>query len=157
MSFPRFAVLVILCVATFACASATAADADRAALLKTDQQWAAVASAGRDIDAIVSYWADDATVYPENAPVIHGKAAIRQYVAESLKIPGFHITWKPLSAVVSRGGDLGYTTDENAISLQVANGTIATFPGRGVTVWRKQEGQWKCVEDIWNSGKPPGQ
>jgi hypothetical protein len=31
-------------------------------LLKRDSEWAALASAGRDVDRILSYWTDDAVV-----------------------------------------------------------------------------------------------
>jgi ketosteroid isomerase-like protein len=112
-----------------------------------------VAHASNDVEKILSFWTDDAKVFPANAPVVQGKPAIRAYVTESLKIPGFRITWRPDAAVIGRSGDLGYTTGENSVSMQAANGTLATFPGRYVTIWRKEpDGRWKCVIDIWNSG-----
>jgi ketosteroid isomerase-like protein len=68
------------------------AEAER--LLKRDAEWAALASAGRDIDRILSYWTDDAIVLaPAFAPVI-GKTALRGYVENSFRIPGFKINWK---------------------------------------------------------------
>ena len=144
----------ITVVLSTACATAGSSEADRAALMKTDEQWSALAAAGTNVDEMVSYWADDATIFPVNGPVVRGKAAIRAYVTESLKIPGFHITWRPADAVV-RGG-LGYTTGENLVTLQLPDGKIASFPGRYVTVWRKEPGgAWKCVIDIWNSGAQP--
>jgi ketosteroid isomerase-like protein len=135
------------------CASGTSSDSDRASLLRTDQEWAAVASEGKDIDKIVSYWADDATVFPADAPVVKGKAAIRQFVEDSLRIPGFSITWRPDQVVVSPSGDFGYTTGENQITVPSSDGGVMTIRGRGVAVWRKEpDGTWKCVIDIWNSG-----
>jgi ketosteroid isomerase-like protein len=47
-------------------------------LLKRDSEWAALASAGRDLDRILSYWTDDAVVFaPALAPDI-GKAPLRR-------------------------------------------------------------------------------
>ena len=156
VSWPRFILLVLISVALIACASTANIDAERDKLLKTDQQWSAGASQGTDIDAVVSFWTDDATVFPDQGPVVRGKAAIRAHVAQSLKIPGFRISWTPLTAVIARGGDLGYTTGVNSVSMQGPDGKLMTFAGRYVTVWRKQaDGQWKCVIDIWNSGPPP--
>lgn len=135
------------------CASGTSSESDRSALLRTDQEWAAVALQGKDIDKIVSYWADDASVFPADAPVVKGKAAIRQFVEDSLKIPGFSITWRPVEVFVSPSGDFGYTTGENQITVPSPDGSVLTVRGRGVAVWRKEpDGTWKCVIDIWNSG-----
>lgn len=138
-----------------ACAAEIDLDAEQAALLQADQEWAAAASAGADIDRIVSYWADDATIYPANAPAVKGKDAIRQFVTESMEIPGFSISWQPTEVVVGPSGELGYTTGENAFTVPDADGNLITTRGRYVTIWRKEaDGSWKCVVDIWNAGAP---
>src|SRR5471030_2630282 len=62
-------------------------------LLQRDAEWAQAASEGKDVDKIVSYWADDARVIEPGQPVYEGKAAIRAYVVDSLKTPGFKIHW----------------------------------------------------------------
>jgi ketosteroid isomerase-like protein len=75
--------------------------------------WAA--SAGTtDVERIVSFWTDDAVIYPPRQAPVAGKAAIRKYVGDSMKIPGFSVSWKPAAAVVSASGDLGYTTGTNS-------------------------------------------
>jgi hypothetical protein len=61
--------------------------------LKRDAEWADAASSGTDVEKIISYWTDDALVVPPGQPVVEGKAAIRAFVADSLKIPGFKIHW----------------------------------------------------------------
>jgi len=140
-----------------ASAETSKAAAARAALLKTDTEWAA-AAATTDVERIVSYWTDDAVIYsPREAPV-SGKTAIRQYVTESLKIPGFAVRWKPSVAVVSASGDLGYTTGTNSFTFPDAQGRLTTTNGRYVTVWRKEPGgRWRCVVDFWNEApSPPG-
>ena len=123
------------------------------ALLRVDREWAAVAGEGKDLERIVSFWSDDATIYPAGAPVVNGKPAIRAYVQESLAIPGFHITWHSDQASVSADGTLGYATGTNAVTVPGPDGKLMTIPGRSVTVWRRHPGgQWKCVVDTWNSG-----
>src|SRR5436309_11393563 len=67
--------------------------AESAKLLRRDAEWADLASAGKNVDSIVSYWSDDAVVLEPGQPAVEGKAAIRKYVAESLKTPGFKIHW----------------------------------------------------------------
>ena len=142
--------LLVLCTSAFASPPAGGAAA-RDALLQTDRDWARTAGT-RDVEQIVAYWTDDAVIYAPGQAPVEGKAAIRQYVGESLKIPGFAITWTPLQAEVSKGGDLGYTTGTNAVTVPTAEGGTTTVAGRYVTVWRKAaDGKWRCVVDSWNS------
>jgi ketosteroid isomerase-like protein len=125
----------------------------RDTLLSTDRQWAAVASAGKDVERIVAFWDDDAEVYPAGAPVVRGKAAIRTFVRQSLATPGFHIVWHPQKASLSADGTMGYTSGDNALTIPGARGGLTTITGRYVTVWRRNtRGEWKCVIDIWNAG-----
>ena len=134
---------------------ATVPDSDRAKdeLVQRDRDWAAVATQGRDVGQIVSFWTDDATIFPPGASPVHGNAAIRDYVQKSLAIPGFHIHWRPTSAAVSSDGTLGYTTGENTVIVPGPDGKPITIAGRYTTVWRREiGGNWRCVIDIWNSG-----
>jgi uncharacterized protein (TIGR02246 family) len=124
--------------------------AAREELLKTDREWAQTA-ATKDVERIVSYWADDAVIYAPGEAPVEGKEAIRQFVAGSLNTPGFAITWTPMRAEVSTSGDLAFTTGTNAITLPAADGRPTTLQGRYVTVWRKgKDGRWHCVVDSWS-------
>lgn len=138
-----------------ASAQSPKSSATRAALLETDTEWAAAVGT-TDVERIVSFWTDDAVIYPPRETPIAGKATIRKYVSESLKIPGFAISWKPTEAVVSASGDLGYTMGTNSFTFPDAQGRLMTSNGRYVTVWRKEPGgRWRCVVDFWNEAPPP--
>ena len=152
---PRTAIVALLMALTPVPAIAQQAAPDAArALLKADADWAALAST-KDLERIVAVWTDDAVIYsPREAPV-RGKAAIRAYVGESLKQPGFSITWTPVSAVVAASGDLGYTEGTNQFTVPDGKGGTITINGRYVTIWRKQaDGTWRCVVDSWNEAPP---
>jgi ketosteroid isomerase-like protein len=90
------------------------ADAEGARLLKIDAEWADLASNGKDVEKIISYWSDDATLMFPGQPVIKGKTALRAYVTESVKTPGFKIHWKSEKPVFSQDGKMAYMpgTDE---------------------------------------------
>src|SRR5881398_2573760 len=110
------------------------AEAER--LLKRDAEWAALASAGRDIDRILSYWTEDAIVLaPDFAPVI-GKAALRGYVENSFRIPGFKISWKSSEVHFSPDLKLAYMFSENAVTMNGPDGAPLATKGRGITIWR---------------------
>src|SRR6184192_1029274 len=78
-----------------ACATKAKFDplAEQAKLLRRDADWADLASAGKDVEKIVSYWSDDAVLIFPGQPVLEGKAAIRAYVSASLNTSGFKIHW----------------------------------------------------------------
>ena len=84
-----------------------------------------------------------------------GKEAIREYVRQSLAIPGFSITWEPEQAFIADGGNLGYLVERNRFTFVDQSGKLHTQEGKAVTVWVKDLGKWKCVVDIWN-GNPSG-
>ena len=150
-----FRAVMIVGLGLLAIGGATAphGESARDSLLRTDREWAAVSGEGRDVERIVSFWSDDATVIPEGAPAIHGKAALRAFVEQSLAIPGFHISWKSDDASVSADGTLGYMTGTNAMTVPGADGKLVTMTGRAVSVWRRApRGEWKCVVDTWNAG-----
>jgi uncharacterized protein (TIGR02246 family) len=127
-------------------------EAEKDRLLQRDVEWAAVASEGRDIERILSYWTDDAIVLPPGQPAVVGKAALRQFVEASLQIPGFGITWTSADVSLSADGNLAYILSKRSVTVTGPDGTPMTRAGPLVTIWhREADGTWRCAVDIWNS------
>src|SRR5712692_5513091 len=143
-------------LACMACASAGNPTDAQSEILRLDAEWSRAAQ-DRDVDRAVSFWADDAIVLPPGSPAIVGKTAIRQFVAKSFETPGFSISWKTTNVAVSRSGDVAYTTGANRVTFSAPDGRLVTVDGKAVAVWRRKEGAWKCVIDIWNDASPPPQ
>jgi ketosteroid isomerase-like protein len=126
---------------------------ERATLLRRDAEWAQAASEGRDIDRILSYWTDDATVIAPGLPPFVGSEALRGYVEASLALPGFSITWTSSGVEFSPDGQLAYMFSANEVTLDGPDGVRTTTPGRAVTIWRREpDDVWRCAVDIWNAG-----
>src|SRR5438034_2986158 len=124
-------------------------------LLHRDAEWADLASAGKEVDKIVSYWSDDAVLIFPGQPVLEGKQAIRAYVEASLKTPGFKIHWVSEKPVFSPDGKLAYMRGTDELTAPGPNGTPITLHLRGISVWRMDpDGQWRCVVDISNEEPP---
>ncbi|HUF23578.1 MAG TPA: DUF4440 domain-containing protein [Vicinamibacterales bacterium] len=148
----RYACLIFALALVPGCRADVDVEAERELLRQTDLEWAATAAAGQDLERIVSYWTDDAKVYPAGMPVVDGKAAILEFVAGTLATPGFVVTWQPQEVVVSPDGRFGYTIGANQFTAPDPSGVAVTTHGRYVTVWRKEpDGAWRCVIDIWNT------
>jgi ketosteroid isomerase-like protein len=124
---------------------------EQARLLQRDAEWADLASAGKDVDKIVSYWSDDAVLIFPGQPVLEGKRAIRAYVEASLKTPGFKIHWLSEKPVFSPDGQLAYMRGTDQLTVPGPSGTTTTLHLRGISVWRwDADRQWRCVVDISN-------
>ena len=129
--------------------------AEEAKLLRRDAEWADLATAGKDVDKIVSYWSDDAVLMLPGQPVITGKAAIREYVAGCLSTPGFKIHWVSKNVVFSPDGKMAYMPGTDEMTVPGPNGSPMTLHLRGVAIWRLDpDGQWRCVVDISNEEPP---
>lgn len=129
---------------------------ERTAILETDKAWASAAAA-KDVERTVSFWADDAIVFPPDQPAVSGRDSIRKFVDESFHLPGFAIRWETTQVTVSPHGDFAYAVGRNEFTVNGPDGRPITTAGKGVTVWRKEaDGAWKCVIDIWNNELPQG-
>jgi ketosteroid isomerase-like protein len=124
-------------------------------LMQISKEWSK--SAGTDsLEKTLSYWADDATVMSPGQPPIKGKYAIREMIKGTSKIPGFKISWEPLSVSVSEDGDMAYLIEQNEITVNDSLGKPISELNKGVTIWRKEaDGSWKNIVDIWNANPSP--
>lgn len=127
---------------------------DRQKLRDLDGQWSGAAAA-KDVDKAVSYYTDDAVVFPPNAPSATTKEAIRNAWKEMLTSPGAAISWKATNVEVAKSGDLAYVSGTYEETTNDASGKPVTDHGKYVEIFKKQAGgSWKCVVDIWNSDLP---
>ena len=134
------------------CSPHASEEADVARLMQTSREWSKVAASG-DMDAALAYFADDAVMMAESQPPVRGKAAIRDYLAASSKIPGFRIQWEPLEGKVS--GDLGYLIERTQVTMTGPQGRPVVLNQQALTVWRKEaDGRWKNVVDMTTSASP---
>ena len=129
-------------------------DAERAALLDRDHAWSETLP--DDLDAFLSFFAEDGGFYPSEAPIAVGTDAIRAVMSGVISTPGIAFNWTATKADVSQAGDLGYTTGTYDQTVHDAAGNPVMTQGKYVIVWKKQEdGQWKVVADIANPDAPP--
>jgi uncharacterized protein (TIGR02246 family) len=127
---------------------------DPAELRKLDEQWSA-AAAKNDLEATLSFYADDAVVLPGNAPIATDKKAIREIWAGMLG-PGTAVSWKVTKAEVAKSGELGYLYGTYELTMKDPKGGPPVHDtGKLVEIWKKQaDGKWKCIVDTYNSDLP---
>jgi len=125
--------------------------AESAVLMQRDAEWSNLATAGKDLEKVLSYWTDDAVVMEPGQPAVEGKAAIRAYVAQSFATPGFKIHWVSEKPVFSPDGKMAYMRGTDDMTVPGLKGLPMTLHLRGYSIWRKDaDGQWRCSVDIAN-------
>jgi ketosteroid isomerase-like protein/quercetin dioxygenase-like cupin family protein len=130
------------------CGPSVNVEQERNNLLALDRAWSQTT---KDTDKFLSYFAPEASAYPQGMPIAKGAAAIRDAFTKMSSMPGFTIAWTPTKAEVSATGDLGYTAGTYKMTM-----TGASEEGKYVTVWKKQSGgEWKATEDIFNADAAP--
>ena len=152
MQVSRYLSLILLGLALDSCSERqfdSKTEGER--LSARDAEWADLATAGKDVEKVVSYWSDDAVLIFPGQPVLEGKAAIRAYVAASFNTRGFKIHWVSQKPIFSPDGKLAYMRGTDELTLPGPNGGTMTLHLRGISVWRLDPDRpWRCVLDISN-------
>ena len=146
-----------LLVLTWGCARHTVPDtreADERAVRVSEIEMSK-ALAAKDLEQLMSFFADDASgIYP-NTPIITGKDALRESWKTTLAIPGFSLSLQPLKVEAARSGDLAYVHGTWTRTMNDATGKPMADKGNYIVVYKKQaDGQWRIVADIANSDLP---
>jgi len=148
MRFTTLLLIVLLCGCHHQSVD-TKAEGEK--LMQLSREWSS-SVATDSLEKTLSYWADDAVVMSPGDMPIKGKAAIRQMVLGTKKIPGFKISWQPLSVSVAKDGDIAYMIEQNQITIADPAGRPLTEFNKSVTIWRREpDGSWKNVVDMWNT------
>jgi ketosteroid isomerase-like protein len=142
-------VLIVMCAASVA-QTGKASKAEQA-VRDADKAWSQAAQS-KDLDKTVSFYADDASVLPFNAPSATGKDAIKQVWSSLMAKPGFSLTFAPTKIDIAKSGDLAYEVGTFELKMNDAQGNPTTTPGKYVVAWKRQpKGEWKAELDIFNT------
>lgn len=97
--------------------------------------------------AFITYAADSVTILkPGHLPLVGKNNLIKSY--EGRSDSGLVLTWKPIRAVLSESGDLGFT-----YGIWTLIAKKDTSQGTYLTVWAKDvDGRWKFIADTGNDG-----
>jgi len=143
--------VVVLMFVSLAAAQANGG-ADESAIRKLDQAWSKAVQ-DRNVDQAVSFYAPDASVLPFNAPIANTPEQIRAIWQHLLSDQNTTISFGPSKIELSKSGDMAYDLGWVELKTKDAQGNPATERGKYVVVWRKRNGQWKAVADIFNTDK----
>ncbi len=96
--------------------------------------------------AFATWFAEDGVSLGNGQPPVHGREAIAKQATWSPK--DYQLLWTPTDAMMSPGGDMGYTWGHYEGRSHDTDGNAKVTTGRYLTVWRKEpDGSWKVVLD----------
>jgi ketosteroid isomerase-like protein len=112
---------------------------------------------GGDVDAVVSFAADDVVIMSPNDSTLYGKAEWKEWLEEYFQYFRFVVFNEPERSVVVNG-DFATELTTYMIAIAPVGGTSRIRDdGRFLTIWKLQpDGAWKIWQMIWNSTKPIG-
>ena len=101
-----------------------------------------------DIDGMIDkVIAENARVCPPGSESIVGRENQRVLFKELAQMEGFELSWEPLEAQVSASNDMAYVYG----SVRWKMPESAEEVGKFVSVWVKENGEWKNAVEIRNS------
>lgn len=129
--------------------------AEEAAIREADAVWLKALDA-KQLDSVMPFYADDASVLGPNVPAVTGKDAIRKFWSDEFApAVALSLTCRTGKVEVARSGDLGYGQGTYEASYNDSKGNPVKDHGKYVVVWRKQsDGRWKVIVDSYNSDVP---
>ena len=117
-------------------------------IMKQAEFFSAAYVAG-DYDKMVGVYTRDGKIMPPGAPIIEGHEAIRQ---RWVLPEGVHVTRHKSTPVevILTGDDKAYDAGYYEGTTRRADGSLVNWKGKYVIIWKKEDGQWKMLYDIWN-------
>ena len=131
---------------------ASDAGAEERAIRAIVAHWNELLVAKND-SGIAAIYAPDAVLLPPNMPAVSGAGPIRQFWAVLWSMNAT-LTLNTTTVTVAQAGDLASEQGTWAFEATGPQGPMQD-KGKYIVVWRKSEGTWQAVQDIWNSDNPP--
>jgi ketosteroid isomerase-like protein len=100
-----------------------------------------------DVDQMMKYMADDVKLLNPGAELLVGNHYEKEALEAARDTEGLEMSFEPMGAEISSSGDMAFAYGE--ISMKFPDGNQQTE--KYVTVWRKNDGNWKVVLQARNS------
>lgn len=101
-----------------------------------------------DFVTLTSFYTEDAKIFPEKTDIIEGAKAIKKRwtLPEGVKTLLHKVTPREIKIIDDHAYDYGYYVGRT----QQKDGSVSSWKGKYVIVWKKVDNDWKIYLDIWN-------
>jgi ketosteroid isomerase-like protein len=116
-------------------------------LERADREFAK-AAAQRGLDGWMSYFADDAARVDLRGKVTRGLSNIRAADSTIFADPTVRMVWDPTDAGAFHDGNHGFTKGRyQVVKLEAGSPADTLSQGTYLTIWRRDEGEWRVIVD----------
>ena len=123
-------------------------DAD-AAIARQNQMLMRAVKAG-NVDQLMNFYSDSAVIMPQGTPAMVGRDAVRAFWSGFLGANNGDL--QLVGDDVVQSGDLAVERGHYELAMSPKSGGATTREsGKYIVVWRKINGEWRAVDDIFNS------
>jgi len=147
--------LVVALVAVFLAGCTTMANqaSETEKIAAVNKKWLGLV-ARKDAAAIGNLYTSDGAFMMANAPIVTGPKAIAEAWDGLLKLPALSLNFRTTQLVIAKSGDLASDRGTYDLAFDGEKGRVRDV-GKYVVVWKKVDGQWKVLADIFNSDLKP--
>ena len=103
-----------------------------------------------DVATIANIYAQDGAFLAPNAPPVEGREAIAEAWKGIISLPNVSLNFRATRIDVAASGDLATAIGAYDLAFSGEDGRIRD-EGKYVEVWKKVNGEWKVIADIYNS------
>ncbi len=114
-----------------------------------EREWVGAAVRG-DAATIADFYAPDAVFLIPNGPPAEGPKAIGEAWKGLISLPNLSLNYRATRIDVAASGDLATAVGTYDLAFSGESGRVRD-EGKYVVVWRKLDGEWKVIADIYNS------
>ena len=132
----------------FACSTESSLEINPQELIDADKAFSKLSSEEGMNHAFLSYCASDGVLLIQGSMPVVGHEAVKNLIGNR-DDSAIKLTWEPIHAMVAKSGDLGYTY---GVFSRYHVALDSTLKGTYVSIWVKENGDWKFVLDTGNEG-----
>ncbi|WP_165395237.1 YybH family protein [Flagellimonas allohymeniacidonis] len=120
---------------------------DKKAILEAVRKFSEAYMAA-DFETVAHSYTADAKIFPNGAPIISGREAIKKWWIQGSgsKVLHHEIVPEEIKFFGDYAHDYGYYQGKS----QNKEGQISEWKGKYVVIWKKEDGNWRMYLDIWN-------
>lgn len=119
-------------------------------MAKTNQLFDNEVFGNRNFDALDEIYTEDARILPPGAPMISGRAAIKEFWAsliQSVNASAAKLTTIDLTVSADGLVEIG----KAVLTIEPAGQSVSQLEVKYVVYWREENQSWKWHIDIWNT------
>lgn len=121
-------------------------------LMRVTKGWVAAYNA-MDARRVASFFADDAILYPQNAPMAKGVAAVETVMKTVFALGKMQFAFTPIASLIA--GDVAYQTGAYVQTITPSAGAVIEDRGEAIIIMKRVgDDDWRIVHDMYNTDLP---